>query len=144
MNDDELRKRHTKRSEAGFTLMELIVVMVILGMLAAVVGPRIYDNLMKGKDQIAKMQISELESALMLFSFDTGRFPSTADGLQALVQNPAGLNSWQGPYLRKGVPNDPWERPYIYKSPGEHSDFDLCSVGADGIEGTEDDICNWK
>jgi len=139
-----LKKRRAEKSEAGWTLMELIVVMVILGMLAAVVGPKVYDNIIKGKDQIARMQVSELESALMLYSFDTGRFPTTAEGLQALVQNPTGLDSWKGPYLRKGVPNDPWERPYAYRSPGEHGDFDLYSFGADGVEGTNDDICNWK
>ena len=141
---EDLNKRRAGKSEAGWTLMELIVVMVILGMLAAVVGPKVYDNIMKGKDQIAKMQVSELESALMLFAFDTGRFPTSVEGLQALVQNPTGLNSWDGPYLKKGVPNDPWDRPYLYKHPGDHGDFDLCSVGADGVEGTEDDICNWK
>lgn len=142
--DEGLKNRRVVKSEKGFTLMELMIVMVILGMLAAVVGPKIYDNLMKGKDQIAKMQISELESALMLYSFDTGRFPTTSEGLQALVQNPAGTSSWQGPYLRKGVPNDPWDRLYAYKSPGDHDDFDLYSFGADGIEGTDDDICSWK
>jgi len=141
---EDLNKRRAGKSEAGWTLMELIVVMVILGMLAAVVGPKVYDNIRKGKDQIAKMQVSELESALMLFAFDTGRFPTSVEGLQALVQNPTGLNSWDGPYLKKGVPNDPWDRPYLYKHPGDHGDFDLCSVGADGVEGTEDDICNWK
>ena len=139
-----LIKRRAEKSEAGWSLIELIVVMVILGMLAAVAGPKIYDNLSKGKDQIAKLQVSELESALMIYSFDTGRFPTTAEGLQALVQNPTGLTSWEGPYLKKSVPLDPWQKPYIYKSPGDHGDFDICSAGADGIEGTDDDICNWK
>ncbi|MDR1727336.1 MAG: type II secretion system major pseudopilin GspG [Acidobacteriota bacterium] len=132
------------RSEEGWTLMELIVVLVILGMLAAVVGPKVYDKIIQSKDQIAKIQIGELEGALQLYSFDLGRFPSTAEGLQALVQNPTGADSWKGPYLKKGVPADPWERPYAYKSPGDHSDFDLFSFGADGDEGTEDDICNWE
>ena len=143
MNED-LKKRRAEKSEAGWTLMELIVVMVILGMLAAVVGPRVYDNVVKGRDQVTKMQISEIESALMIYSFDTGRFPTTAEGLQALVQNPSGLTSWKGPYLRKGVPDDAWGRPYVYKSPGEHDDFDVYSIGADGIEGTGDDICSWE
>jgi len=144
MNED-LKKRRVKKSEAGFTLMELIVVMVILGMLAAVVGPRVYNSIMKGRDQIAKIQLSEIESALMLYSFEVGRFPSTAEGLQALVQNPSGLETWKGPYLgKKEVPNDPWEKAYIYKSPGDHNDFDLSSAGADGVEGTSDDICSWK
>jgi len=124
--------------------MELIVVLVILGMLAAVVGPKIYDSLAKGKDQITRMQLSEFESALQIYVFDTGRFPSTAEGLQALVQNPTGSDSWKGPYLRKSVPMDPWERPYVYKSPGSHGDYDLYSFGADGVEGNDDDICSWK
>jgi general secretion pathway protein G len=143
MNED-LKKSRAKKSAAGFTLMELIVVMVILGMLAAVVGPRVYNSIMKGKDQIVKIQLSEIESSLMLYSFEIGHFPSTAEGLQALIQNP-GLESWKGPYLsKKELPKDPWERPYIYKSPGDHNDFDLSSAGADGIEGNEDDICSWK
>jgi general secretion pathway protein G len=133
-----------RKSETGFTLMELIVVLVILGMLAAVVGPNIYEKIMGSKDQIAKIQIGELEGALQFYSFDIGRFPTSADGLQALVQNPAGIDSWRGPYLRKGVPNDPWERAYAYKSPGDHGEYDLYSFGADGIEGTDDDISNWK
>ena len=124
--------------------MELIVVLVILGMLAAVVGPKVYDNLMKGKDQIARIQLSELESALQIYAFDTGRFPTTAEGLQALVQNPTGSDSWKGPYLKKGVPTDPWDRVYGYKMPGDHSDYDLYSFGADGVEGTDDDIASWK
>jgi len=138
------KKRRAEKAEAGFTLMELIVVLVILGMLAAVVGPKIYDKIGQGRDQIAKLQIGELESALMLYSFDTGRFPTTAEGLQALVQNPSGMDAWKGPYLKKGVPLDPWQKPYVYKSPGDYDDFDICSVGADGIEGTDDDICSWK
>ena len=138
---ENLQKR---RSEAGWTLMELIVVLVILGMLAAVVGPKVYDKIIQSKDQIAKIQISELEGALQLYSFDLGRFPSTAEGLNALVQNTVGADAWKGPYLRKGVPNDPWERPYAYRSPGDHSDYDLFSFGADGNEGNDDDICSWK
>ena len=124
--------------------MELIVVLIILGMLAAVVGPKVYEKIGQSRDQIAKIQISELEGALQFYSFDTGRFPTTAEGLQALVQNPTGADSWKGPYLRKDVPRDPWDRPYIYKSPGDHNEFDLSSAGADGIEGTDDDICSWK
>ena len=141
---NEIKELRIKRSEFGWTLMELIVVLVILGMLAAVVGPKVYDKISQSRDHIARIQLGEFEGALQYYSFDTGRFPTTAEGLQALVQNPSGSDSWRGPYLRKGVPNDPWERPYIYRSPGDHSDFDLCSVGADGIEGTDDDICNWK
>ena len=133
-----------KRSEAGFTLMELIMVLVILGMIAAFAGPNLYNKFMKSRDYIAKIQIGDLEGALQLYSFDLGRFPSTSEGLNALVQNTAGADIWKGPYLNKGVPNDPWERPYGYRSPGNHGEYDLFSVGADGEEGTEDDICSWK
>ncbi|NLV32354.1 MAG: type II secretion system major pseudopilin GspG [Acidobacteria bacterium] len=130
--------------ESGWSLIELIVVLVILGLLAAVVGPKVYDKLAKSKDQIAIIQINELEQALNLFAFEIGRFPDTGEGLQALVQNPGGIDTWKGPYLTKGVPRDPWDRPYTYRSPGLHGDFDLFSFGADGAEGTDDDITSWK
>jgi general secretion pathway protein G len=130
--------------ESGWSLIELIVVLVILGLLAAVVGPKVYDKLAKSKDQIAIIQINELGQALNLFAFEIGRFPDTGEGLEALVQNPGGIDTWKGPYLTKGVPRDPWDRPYTYRSPGLHGDFDLFSFGADGAEGTDDDITSWK
>jgi general secretion pathway protein G len=133
-----------RRSEKGFSLIELIVVLVILGLLAAVVAPNVYNKLAKGKDQIAKIQIKELEGALQLFSFDVGRYPESAEGLESLVRNPGNMDSWKGPYLAKALPADPWGRPYAYRCPGTHSDFDLFSFGADGTEGNEDDISNWK
>jgi general secretion pathway protein G len=131
-------------SEAGVTLIELIVVLVILGMLAAVVAPKVYEKLSTSKDKIAKIQITEFEGALQLYSFDMGRFPDTGEGLDALVRNPVGNQSWNGPYLAKELPKDPWQRDYVYRHPGMHGDFDLLSLGADGAEGTEDDICSWK
>jgi len=133
-----------RRSEKGFTLIELIVVLVILGLLAAVVVPNVYKKLATGKDQIAKIQIKEIEGALQLFSFDMGRYPESAEGLDALVRNPGNVDSWKGPYLSKALPMDPWGRPYAYRCPGTHADFDLYSFGADGLEGNEDDICSWK
>jgi general secretion pathway protein G len=132
-----------RRSEKGFSLIELIVVLVILGLLAAVVAPNVYKKLSQGKDQIAKIQIKEIEGALQLFSFDMGRYPNTGEGLDSLVRNP-GTDSWKGPYLAKELPKDPWGRPYQYRSPGLHGDFDLYSFGADGAEGGDDDICSWK
>ncbi len=132
-----------RKSEKGFSLIELIVVLVILGLLAAIVGPNVYNKLAKGKDQIAKIQIKELEGALQLYSFDMGRYPETGEGLEALIRNPGNSDSWRGPYLAKALPKDPWGRPYMYRSPGQHGDFDLFSYGADGVEG-EDDICSWK
>ena len=131
-------------SEAGVTLIELIVVLVILGMLAAVVAPKVYEKLSTSKDKIAKIQITELEGALQLYSFDMGSFPATGAGLQALVMNPGGNESWNGPYLEKELPKDPWQRDYVYRYPGVHGEFDLFSLGADGLEGNEDDICSWK
>ena len=134
---------NSRKSERGFSLIELIVVLVILGLLAAVVGPKVYDKLAKGKDQIAKIQIKEIEGALQLYSFDMGRFPTSSEGLEALVRNP-GNESWKGPYLSKELPKDPWGRPYSYRCPGMHGDYDLFSFGADGTDGGDDDICSWK
>jgi general secretion pathway protein G len=133
-----------RKSEKGFSLIELIVVLIILGLLAAVVAPKVMDKLSKSKDQIAKIQIKELEGALQLFSFDVGRFPTSGEGLDSLVRNPGNMDSWRGPYLSKDVPKDPWGRPYGYRCPGMHADYDLYSVGADGVDGGDDDICSWK
>ncbi len=135
-----------RSSEKGFSLIELIVVLVILALLAAVVGPTVYSKLAKGKNQIAKIQITELEGALQAYSFDIGRLPNSSEGLEALRRNPGNLDSWQGPYIAKELPKDPWGRPYAYRCPGTHNEaeFDIFSFGADGVEGNEDDICSWK
>jgi len=137
-------KNESGRSEKGFTLIELIVVLVILVLLAAVVAPKVFNKLAKGRDQIAKIQITEIEGAIQLFSFDMGRNPTTAEGLESLVRNPGNNDSWKGPYLAKALPQDPWGRPYAYRCPGNNGDYDLLSFGADGTEGNEDDICSWK
>jgi general secretion pathway protein G len=134
----------SRKSEKGFSLIELIVVLVILGLLAAVVAPNVYNKLAKGKDQIARIQIKELEGALQLFLFDMGRYPTSSEGLDALVRNPGNLDAWRGPYLAKDVPKDPWGKPYTYRCPGMHGDYDLLSFGPDGNEGGDDDICSWK
>jgi len=130
----------------GFTLIELLVVLVILGLLAALVGPNIFKNLSKGQAGAAKAQIELLGQALDQFRLDMGRYPTSQEGLAALVTNP-GIDNWQGPYLKKGLPNDPWGRPYHYQSPGSHGDFDLVSFGKDGSpggEGEDKDITSWE
>ncbi len=141
---DDLECR--RRRQRGFSLIELIVVLVILGLLATVVGPQVIKRLGQGKAEIAKLQIDQLEGALGLFRFDVGRYPSTAEGLQALIENP-GIQNWSGPYLEKNsLPPDPWGRTYEYRSPGQHGDFDLWSNGADGNpggDGDDADITSW-
>ena len=137
-----------QKSEKGFSLIELIVVLVILGLLAAVVAPRVFDKLSKSKGEIAKIQIKEIESALTLFSFDVGRYPTTSEGLESLIRNPGNLEPWRGPYLSKSeLPKDPWGKPYVYRSPGQHGEYDLLCFGPDGTEGGEgenSDIVSWK
>jgi general secretion pathway protein G len=130
----------------GFTLVELLVVMVIIGLLAALVGPRLFPKLGKGKQAAAKAQIELLGQALDQFRLDTGRYPSTQEGLNALSVNP-GIEKWDGPYLRKVLPNDPWNRPYQYQSPGTHGEYDLFSYGRDGSpggEGEDQDVTSWE
>jgi len=139
-------RRIKASDERGFTLIELLVVLVILGLLAALVGPNIFKNLGKGQQGAAKAQIELLGQALDQFRLDVGRYPSTQEGLNALVTNP-GIDNWQGPYLKKGLPNDPWGRPYHYQSPGSHGEYDLVSYGKDGSpggEGEDKDITSWE
>ncbi|QID16195.1 type II secretion system major pseudopilin GspG [Nitrogeniibacter mangrovi] len=132
--------------QSGFTLLELLVVMVIIGLLAGYVGPRFFAQIGKSQVKTARAQIDGLEKALDQFRLDVGRYPLTEEGLAALDAAPAGVSKWQGPYLRKAVPLDPWDKPYQYRSPGEHGDFDLYSFGKDGQPGGEGeaaDIVNW-
>ncbi len=133
-------------SKRGFTLIELLIVIVILGLLATLVAPKLFTKVGTSKQKIAKAQIAMLEQALDAFRLDVGRYPTTEEGLQALRKNP-GLDKWEGPYLPKEVPKDPWGRDYVYKSPGNHGEYDLYSLGADGQEGGEGenkDITNWE
>ena len=129
----------------GFTLLELLVVLVVLGLLVSIVGPRYFNQLGKSEGKAAQAQISSIAKALDLYRIDVGRYPSTEQGLVALSAAPANEPRWHGPYLQKTVPADPWGRPYVYKSPGETGEFDLLSYGKDGSPGgTEDnaDISN--
>ena len=120
----------------GFTLLELLVVMVIIGLLAGFVAPRYFAQVGKSQVKVARAQIDALDKALDQFRLDVGRYPTTEEGLQALVAPPSGESRWAGPYLKKAVPLDPWGRPYVYEQPGTHSgDFDLQSYGKDGRPG---------
>jgi len=135
------RPRTRRRGERGFTLVEILVVITIIGLIMGLVGPRVL------KAKAAKIQIESFASALDLFFLDAGRYPSGSEGLAALVQRPGSISGWNGPYLKGGlVPADPWGNPYIYRSPGQRGAYDLVSFGADGQEGgtgTASDITSW-
>jgi general secretion pathway protein G len=132
-----------RRSPAlGFTLLELLVVMVIIGLLAAYVGPRYFSQIGKSERSTAKAQIEGLAKALDTYRLDTGHYPSTEQGLNTLVTRPADEPKWNGPYLQKAVPPDPWGRPYVYRSPGQDGDFDLLSLAKDGQPGGEADAAD--
>ena len=131
----------------GFTLIELIVVVAIIGLLAGLVVPQFIKQEEKATAKAAKAQIELLGTALDTFRLDVGRYPTAQEGLQALNQRPGGLDRWDGPYLKKEVPLDPWGRPYVYKSPGEHGPYEILSYGADGAPGGQDtnrDIASWE
>lgn len=136
------------RLARGFTLIELLVVLAILALLAGLVGPQVMNALGESKTKTAKLQIEDLGAGLDLYRLDVGNYPSTAEGLQALVQEPQGAVNWNGPYLKKPViPPDPWNREYSYRFPGEHGPYDLYTLGADNLEGGEDeaeDVVSWR
>lgn len=130
----------------GFTLLELLVVMVIIGLLAGYVGPRYFAQVGKSEIKTAKAQIDALEKALDQYRLDTGHYPTMELGLAALVTKPTNEPKWDGPYLKKNVPLDPWGNAYIYKFPGDHGEFDLLSYGKDGQSGGSGeaaDVTNW-
>lgn len=130
-------------SAAGFTLLELLVVVVILGLLAAYVGPRFFSQIGRSETAVAKSQITAFERALDAYRVDMGQYPTTGEGLAALVRNPGGSKRWQGPYLQKDVPVDPWGNPYQYRSPGSAGrDYDLLSLGKDGRPGGSGDAAD--
>lgn len=139
-------KQATNIPQGGFTLLELLVVMVIIGLLVGYVAPRYFSQIGKSEIKTAQAQIDALEKALDQYRLDVGRYPATEQGLSALNTQPAGETRWHGPYLKKAVPRDPWGQVYQYRFPGEHGDFDLYSLGPDGKpggEGESADIGNW-
>ena len=122
--------------QAGFTLVEMLVVITIIGLIMGLIGPRVLNYLSESKVKAARIQLQSFVTALDLFYLDAGRYPSSAEGLGALVRQTPGVAAWNGPYLKGGnVPNDPWNHGYIYRSPGEHGPYDIVSYGSDGQEG---------
>lgn len=137
----------TAGRQRGFTLMELLVVLAILGLLMSLVGPRVLNQLGGAKSKTAGIQVRDLEQSLEMYKLDVGRFPSNEEGLSALVTKPGSATGWNGPYLKSDVPLDPWNREYLYKYPGEHGELDIYSYGQDGQpggEGEDSDVGNWK
>ena len=139
--------RRARRGQRGFTLIELLVVITIIGFIMGLVGPRVLNYLSESKSKAAKIQIESLSSALDLYYLDVGRYPTSSEGLVALVRRPGSTAAWNGPYLKGGlVPADPWGNPYVYRSPGEHGTYDIISYGSDGTEGgtgAAADITSW-
>ena len=142
------RHRAARHGEQGFTLIEILVVITIIGLIMGLVGPRVLNYLSEAKGKAAKIQIESFASALDLYFLDSGRYPSTSEGLTVLVQRPGNALPWNGPYLKGAVvPADPWGNPYIYRMPGQHGTYDIISYGSDGTEGgagAAADVTSWQ
>jgi general secretion pathway protein G len=148
LESKQMKSKQSSQRTQGFTLIELLVVLVILGLLASVAGPKVIGYLGGAKSDTARLQTEEFGATLDLFKLETGRYPTTQEGLQALVQAPPGLAGWNGPYLKKKtIPKDPWGNDYRYVSPGQHGSYDISSLGADnkeGGDGENKDINGWE
>lgn len=139
------RWRRRLGNQQGFTLIELLVVVIVLGLLVGLVGPRLFGRVGQTKQAAAKAQIELIGAGLDQYRLDVGAYPNTSQGVDAMQKNP-GVQNWNGPYLKKSVPKDPWGHPYKYRSPGQHGEYDLWSEGADGApggEGENSDIVSW-
>ena len=147
MCDRTITGRCNKAAQVGFTLMELLVVLAILGLLMGLVGPTVLNQLGGAKTKTTGIQIKDMEQALEMYKLDVGRFPTTEQGLDALVIKPVSASGWNGPYLKSKVPLDPWKNEYHYKYPGEHAELDIFSYGQNntpGGEGEDTDVGNWE
>jgi len=129
--------RRRSRRDAGFTLLELLVVLIVLALLAGLVAPRVMGYLAGARRDTAELQIRRLATVLEYYRLDTGRYPTEQEGLRALVERPAGVDRWNGPYIEGGLPEDPWGHPYVYRAPADGAPFEILSLGADGAPGGE-------
>lgn len=146
--DKQSRETCSDSDAAGFTLVEMLVVLGIIVLLAGMIAPQVIRYLGSARSQTASVQIKNIESALELYYLDNGQYPNDAEGLSALTQSPAGLKTWRGPYLKQAsAVTDPWGKVYVYKQPGDHGNFDLSSFGRDGVQGgdgEDKDLQNWR